>query len=121
MEMCEGVTSLKNKGTRFELKFYRPLSNLSEVSKLVEKAAFDQMYCYLLTNDLIHHNHHGFLKNSSTSSALQHALDIWLQHLDKGKLASVLFLDLSAGFDVINHPILLDKMKEYNFFTIPSL
>ena len=105
----------KNKGTRFELKFYRPLSNLSEVSKLVEKAAFDQMYSYLVTNDLIHHNHHGFLRNSSTSSALQHALDIWLQHLDKGKLASVLFLDLSAGFDVINHPILLDKMKEYAF------
>ena len=41
--------------------------------------------------------------------------DIWLQHLDKGKLASALFLDLSAGFDVINHEILLQKMKEYNF------
>ena len=27
----------KNKGTRFELKYYRPLSNLSEVSKLVER------------------------------------------------------------------------------------
>ena len=26
----------KNKGNRFELKFYRPISNLSEVSKLVE-------------------------------------------------------------------------------------
>ena len=33
----------KNKGTRFELKFYRPLANLSEVSKLVEKAVHDQL------------------------------------------------------------------------------
>ena len=105
----------KNKGTRFELKFYRPLSNLSEVSKLVERAIYDQMYEYLDSNDLIHPNHHGFLKNSSTSSALQHVLDIWLKHIDKGKLAAALFLDLSAGFDVINHRILLLKMKEYNF------
>ena len=42
-------------------------------------------------------------------------LDIWLQHLDKGDLSSALFLDLSTGFDVINHEILLMKMREYNF------
>ena len=105
----------KNKGNRFELKFYRPISNLSEVSKLVEKAVYDQMYDYLQSNDLIHTNHHDFLKGCSTSTALQHMLDIWLQHLDKGKLTSALFLDLSAGFDVVNHDILLRKMKEYNF------
>ena len=105
----------KNKGTRFELKYYRPLSNLSEVSKLVEKAAYDQMIGYLEKHGLIHLNHHGFLKNSSTSTALQHVLDIWLKHLDKGKLVSALFLDLSAGFDVINHSILIEKMKLYNF------
>ena len=105
----------KNKGTRFELKFYRPISNLSEVSKLAERAVYDQMYFYLQSNNLIHPNHHGFLQGSSTSSALQHMFDIWLQHLDNGKLASALFLDLSAGFDVINHEILLQKMKEYNF------
>ena len=105
----------KNKGTRFELKFYRPLSNLSEVSKLAERAVYDQMFEYLAINDLIHPNHHGFLKNSSTTTALQHLIDIWLKHLDKGKLSAALFLDLSAGFDVIDHEILLKKMKEYNF------
>ena len=105
----------KNKGTRFELKFYRPISNLSEISKLAERAVYNQMYDYLQSNDLIHPNHHGFLKGSSTSTALQHMFDIWLQHLDKGKLSSALFLDLSAGFDVVNHEILLKKMKEYNF------
>ena len=73
------------------------------------------MYDYLQSNNLVHQNHHGFLKGCSTSTALQHMLDIWLQHLDKGKLTSALFLDLSAGFDVVNHDILLRKMKEYNF------
>ena len=105
----------KNKGTRFELKFYRPISNLSEVSKLVEKAVHNQLYEYLHENGLLHPNHHGFLRNCSTATALQHLFDLWLQHLDKGKLVGGLFLDLSAGFDVINHSILLKKMKEYNF------
>ena len=41
--------------------------------------------------------------------------DLWLKHIYKGNLASALFLDLSAGFDVINHRMLLLKMKEYKF------
>ena len=81
----------------------------------MERAVYDQMYDYLQSNNLIHPNHHGFLKSSSTSTALQHMFDLWLQHLDKGNLSSALFLDLSAGFDVINHRILLMKMREYNF------
>ena len=102
----------KNKGTRFELKYYRPLSNLSEVSKLAEMAVHDQLYHYLESHDLIHENHHGFLKNCSTATALQHLHDTWLQHLDKGKLSAAIFLDLSAGFDVIDLPLLLLKMNE---------
>ena len=105
----------KNKGTRFELKHYRPLSNLSEVSKLAEIAVHGQMIDYLENNNLIHPNHHGFLSHHSTATALQHLLDIWLKHLDQGKLCAATFLDLSAGFDVIDHHLLLLKMNEYNF------
>ena len=105
----------KNKGTRFELKHYRPLSNLSEVSKLAEIAVHGQMVDYLESNNLVHPNHHGFLSHHSTATALQHLLDIWLKHLDQGKLCAATFLDLSAGFDVIDHHLLLLKMKEYNF------
>ena len=35
--------------------------------------------------------------------------------MDNEKIVATLFLDLSAGFDVINHDILLEKMKLYNF------
>ena len=44
-------------------------------------------------------------------------VDTWLQSLDDGKMVAALFLDLSAGFDVINHEILLEKLQLYGFST----
>ena len=75
----------------------------------------DQLSEYLRANDLIHSNHHGFLRNCSTSTALQQMIDTWLQSLEKGKIVSTLLLDLSAGFDIINHSLLLKKLKLYGF------
>ena len=105
----------KNKGNRFDLKYYRPLSNLPEVSKLAERAVHDQLHKFLCSNNLIHPNHHGFIRNCSTSTALQQMVDTWLQSLDEGKMVAALFLDLSAGFDVINHELLLKKLEHYRF------
>ena len=82
---------------------------------MAERAVYDQLFNYLSINNLIHPNHHGFLRNCSTSTALQQMMDTWLRSLDDGKLVSALFLDLSAGFDVINHKLLLRKLHLYNF------
>ena len=105
----------KNKGSKFSAEFYRPISNLSEVSKLTERAVHDQVYDYLVQNDLLHPDHHGFIKYHSTSTALQQLVDLWLRSVDKGKLSAAVLLDLSAGFDVIDHDTLLKKLEKYGF------
>ena len=104
----------KNKGSRFERKFYRPVSNLSEISKCCEMAIYDQLYTFFDSNGLFHNNHHGFIRNRSTVTAVQQLRDYWLKNVDKGNLCSALLLDLSAGFDVINVNIFLKKMKIYS-------
>ena len=38
-----------------------------------------------------------------------------MKQLDDGKLAAALFLDLSAGFDVVDHSLLLEKLPLYGF------
>ena len=105
----------KNKGSRFDLSSYRPISNLSEVSKLCEMAIYDQVYKYFENNRLLHPDHHGFMKDRSTITAVQQLRDYWLKNADNGKLSSALLLDLRAGFDVINLSILQTKLKMYGF------
>ena len=65
------IPIFKQKGTRNNMKFYRPVSNISEVSKLAEMAVYDQIYAYFKSKNLFHKNHHGFLKNHSTVTAIQ--------------------------------------------------
>ena len=109
------LPGFKNKGSRSDVKYYRPISNISEVSKLVEKAVYEQVYKYFSVNKIFNEFHHGFLHNHSTATALQHIIDIWVKSLELGKLAAALFLDLSAGFDVVNFKILLKKLLFYKF------
>ena len=42
-------------------------------------------------------------------------MDLWLRSVDKGKLSAAVLLDLSAGFDVIDHDTLLKKLEKYGF------
>ena len=83
------------------------------MSKFQERIVHNQLYEYLCTNHLLHPSHHGFLQHHSTATALHQIIDTWLQAADSGKLSATLLLDLKAGFDVIEHPVLLAKLKEY--------
>ena len=83
------------------------------MSKLAERVVYEQLVNYLADNNLFHPNHHGFRSNHSTATALLHLYDLWIQALDSGQFAAALMLDLSAGFDVINIPILLSKLSMY--------
>ena len=38
------LPGFKNKGSRAELKFYRPISNINEISKIAERCVYNQIY-----------------------------------------------------------------------------
>ncbi|KAL7846620.1 hypothetical protein SRHO_G00216000, partial [Serrasalmus rhombeus] len=87
---------------------YRPVSLLSFLSKVLERAAYNQLSFFLTQNQLQELNQSGFKPAHSTETALI-AVTENLQSARSAKLSSVLILlDLSAAFDIVNHTILLD-------------
>ena len=94
-------------------KNYRPVSLLSVTSKILERAVFLQLIEFLEENNLLHPYHHGFRSKHNTSTALLQMYDVWLEALENNEVSAVVMLDMSAAFDVVDHPILLDKLKIY--------
>ena len=52
----------------------------------------------------------GFRSLHSTVLALNKATDSWLLNIDKGKLNSVIFLDIKKAFDTVSH---VEKLNRY--------
>ena len=101
------------KGDKLSAENYRPVSNIPELSKVLEYAIFDQLMEHFLSNNLFHPNHHGFLPYHNTSTALAQMFDLWVRAAEDQELSATLLLDLSAAFDLIDHKVLLKKLKLY--------
>ena len=105
----------KNKGDRTDGEMYRPVSNLIYVGMLCEKVVAEQLLNHFVDNNLWHPNHHGFRPNHSTATALIQLYDKWITAVENGEFTAALLLDLSATFDLVDHQILLGKLRLYNF------
>ena len=90
-----------------ELKSYRPISNLSVVSKLLERLVAKQLVVYLKDNGLLPDLQSAYLARRSTETAVLKVLSDILMALDPGNLAVLMLLDLSAAFDSVDHTTLL--------------
>ena len=96
-------------------KFYRPVSLLPIMSKILERAVFIQIDSYISENDLLHPCHHGGRAWHSTTTALIELYDQWLEAVDNDNIAGCMMLDLSAAYDLANHDLILRKLELYGF------
>ena len=97
-----------------DIKNYRPVSNLTFVAKVIEKAAASQFVEHLTTNELYDPMQSAYRIHFSTETALLKLQNDILAQFDKRKAVFLVLLDLSAAFDTVDHEILLKRL-ESNF------
>jgi retron-type reverse transcriptase len=96
---------------RNDLKNYRPVSNLSVLSKVLEKIVLQQLNEHLSFNKLMQSHQSAYRSGHSTETALLKIMNDILISLDKRNVSLLTLLDLSAAFDTIDHAILLKRLE----------
>ena len=80
----------------------RPVSNLQFVSKLTERAVFDQTHVYLTSHGLYPPIQSAYRKCHSTETAFLKVQNDILMDLDSQSVTLLVLLDLSAAFNTVD-------------------
>ena len=104
---------IKKKGLPLELQNYRPVSNLSFLSKVLEKAALRQIILHVDENNLLPSYQSAYRKHHGVETSMLKMYSDLLQSIDKKQVCIVVMIDLSAAFDTVDIPITLQILKDH--------
>ena len=90
---------------------YRPVSNLSFLSKLIERIAAKQLLSHLTLNNLMPECQSGYRNFHSTETALLDVSSELFAATDAQNVSLLALLDMSSAFDCVDHTLLLEKLS----------
>ena len=102
---------IKKMGLDLVFKSFCPVSDLSYISKLVERFAANQLVDHVTQNGLSEKFQLVYRASHSTETALTHFRNDILLNMDNQKSTCLVLLNLSAAFDMLDHATLLNCLK----------
>ena len=90
---------------------YRPISNLNNISKILEKLFLVRFQPHVTASPNYNPYQSAYRKKHSTETALTLTLDNIFHASDRSKSTILVALDLSAAFDLVDHELLISRLK----------
>jgi len=94
-----------------DLNSFRPISNLSFVSKTLERLINKRLTEFMNKYSLLPKTQSAYRDHHSTETALVRVHNDIVTAIDHGDVCALVLLDLSAAFDTVDHSILLDVLQ----------
>ena len=94
-----------------DLANYRPVTNLSYLSKMEERAMLEQLVPFLEEAGVIPHCQSAYRRFHSTENALCKIYNDLVHTVCLGRASLLVLLDLSAAFDTVDHQLLLNDFR----------
>lgn len=107
------VVPIFKRGDHSLMDNYRPISILSNFSKIFEKIMASRLMDYLTKHSLLSSSQYGFRPKYSTELALHCLCQNMYNAMDAKLYQITVFCDLTKAFDTISHNILLQKLPVY--------
>ena len=101
------------------MAYYRPISNLSFISKLTERIVKNRLLAHLSSNSLLNPFQSAYTKYYSTETTLLSLHDHLSNAVSHQQVSCLCLLDLSAAFDTLDYSILLTRLSTW--FGISSI
>ena len=98
------------------LNNYLPVSNLSYFSKITERAVAIRQNKYLLDSNLTETRQSAYRTGHITETALIRMKNDTMMSIDQSKAVGEVILDLSAGFDTLDHDVLFCRLEKTFWF-----
>ena len=94
------------------LQNYRPVSNLTLISKTIEKVVSAQLNTYLKDNNLLEPCQSAYRQGHSTETALVRVQNDVICAVGQRKAVLLVLLHLSAAFDTVNNQLLIKTLQQ---------
>jgi exonuclease III len=94
-----------------DTKNYRPISNLTFMSKVVERLVCHQLTAFLDRHSLLPSQQSAYRRHHSTETAVLKIVSDILLAADRGEVTLLGLLDMSAAFDTVDHEVLLGRLQ----------
>ena len=107
------VIPLFKSGDRSDFSNYRPISLLSQFSKVLEKLFNFRLEQFLISNEILSNCQYGFRSRMSTVHAALELIESISTAIDNKKHCAGVFIDLKKSFDTVNHDLLIKKLFFY--------